>query len=71
MKVRAVSGNPYKDSLLRGAFGLGRRDRLKYGYRVKPPCISARTDFAYEAGFKGRGWHRSPNGQVKWQKEVR
>ena len=71
MKARADFVNPYKQSLLRAAFGLGRRDRLKYGYRVKPPCISARTDFAYEAGFKGRGWHRSPNGQVKWQKEVR
>ena len=55
MKARAVSGNPYKDSLLRVAFGLGRRDRLKYGYRVKPPCISVRTDFAYDAGFRGRG----------------
>ena len=71
MRARAVSGNPYKDSLLRVAFGLGRRDRLKYGYRVKPPCISVRTDFAYEAGYLGWRWHRSPNGQVKWHKEAR
>jgi len=71
MKVRAVSGNPYKDSLLRVAFNQGRRDQLKCEYRDKPPCRSARTDFAYEAGFTGRGWHRSPNGQVKWHKEVR
>ena len=71
MKLRAVSGNPYKDSLLRVAFNQGRRDQLKCGYRDKPPCISVRTDFAYEAGYLGWRWHRSPNGRVKWQKEAR
>jgi len=68
MKVRAVFGNPYKDSLLRVAYDLGRRDRLRFGHREKAPHSSARTDFAYEAGYHGRGWHRSPNGQVKWHR---
>jgi len=71
MKPRVEYGNPYWESLLHLAFARGKRDRLKFGYRVKPPCISARTDFAYNAGFLGRGWHRSPNGQVKWHRCMR
>ena len=68
MSARPVFCNPYKDSLLRVTFFMGKRDRLRFGYRVKPPCISVRTDFAYEAGYLGWRWHRSPNGQVKWHK---
>jgi len=68
MKVRAVFGNPYRESLLRTAFNRGRWDRLRKPRWGVGQGWSERVKFAYRAGFEGRGWHRSPNGQVKWHK---
>jgi len=66
MKVRAVFGNPYKDSLLRVAFAQGKRARLRGEVLGRQPGVSDRAWYAWRAGYMGWGWHRSPNGQVKW-----
>lgn len=69
MRPRVEYGNPYRESLLRVAFDQGKRARLLGQIRVRVfPGCSDRTLFAYEAGYLGLGWHRAPNGQVKWHK---
>ena len=68
MKVRAVFGNPYAEGLLRVAFDAGRKARRIGAVRVRLLGCSDRTWFALCAGYDGRGWHRSPNGQVRWHK---
>ena len=68
MKLRAVSGNPYKDSLLRVAWENGRRAKSRREVATLPRGMSVRVWFAYYAGFRRRGWHRSQNGQLKWHR---
>ena len=68
MKVRAVFGNPYEDRLLRVAWHQGREDRRVAGCRRLCYGSSSRTGFAYQRGYERTGWHRSPNGQVKWHR---
>ena len=68
MKVRAVFGNPYRESLLRTAFDQGKRTRLRDQALPRIVSVGDRFWFAFRAGYVGHGWHRSPNGQVKWHK---
>ena len=68
MKVRAVFGNPYREGLLRAVFYQGKRARLRGQVCARGEGVSGRAQFAFRAGYEGRGWHRSPNGQVKWHR---
>jgi len=69
MKPRVEYGNPYKESLLRVAFAKGKEARRRGWVRHQLISCSPRTLFAYEAGYQGWGWHRAPNGQVKWHRK--
>ena len=63
--------NPYAHAalLLQGvAWEQGRQDRASGRVRTCLVGSSARTAFAYERGYEGTKWHRSPNGQLKWEK---
>jgi len=66
MKVRVEYGNPYRDDLLRAAFRIGKRARLRGESRDVYWGRGGVSDHAWRAGYNGWGWHRSPNGRVKW-----
>ena len=66
MRVRTFFANPYKDSLLRVAFDQGRKARRIGAVRERLLGCTDRTWFAVCAGYNGRGWHRSSNGELKW-----
>jgi len=68
MKPRVEFGNPYKESLLRAVYTQGKRAKLRGLVCARGEGVSNRTQFAFRAGYLGRRWHRSPNGQVKWHK---
>ena len=68
--MRADFGNPYADGLLRAVYTQGKRAKLRGLVCAKGEGVSNRTQFAFRAGYDGRGWHRSPNGRVKWQRGV-
>ena len=65
-------GNPYAPgSLQRVAWAEGYSDKRRTGLRRAYIGVSARVEFAYERGFQGARWHRSPNGQLKWEHRTR
>jgi len=68
MKPRVEYGNPYRESLLRAAFSQGKMARLRGLVCCQGEGVSNRSQFAFRAGYLLRGWHRSPNGQVKWHR---
>ena len=68
MKVRVWIGDPYKVPRLSAAYVRGSRDRRTDGTWRRSFGDSARIGVAYDAGFRNRSWHRSPNGQLKWHR---
>ena len=59
--------NPYAPGLLpAAAWNNGNADRSRGRERTVHPGASAMIEFAYERGYQGTPWHRSPNGQLKW-----
>lgn len=59
---------PYAPGLLQAAaWSQGLRDGASGRVKTCLIGVSARVEFAYDQGFRRRRWHRSPNGQIKWE----
>ena len=61
--------NPYRPGGLQwAAWHIGHADRSCGRVRTVLRGASGRTGFAYESGYLGTPWHRTPNGQLKWER---
>jgi len=61
--------NPYAPGLLQWSAWLkGCGARRRGAPRDLGPGVGVRVAFAYERGYQGTKWHRSPNGQLKWER---